>query len=274
MQPDTDNITAARPEPFKLAPILYWFAGADTIPPAWRARFGPPAGIWGRLRGLLRGDGDVTRAGQRGPADGVGLMAAPGRADAYAPKALSYEPEAQAWTQVESGVWLGVAHAAKPADFVRSRITLPLAYILSTDRGDWWIPVALLTAEHCNIPCVDAFELGAWRRVPAPGYERLAVAAERLYRIEIGDAADDDDPGPAWLRDTAILAFQANYALTGPELAALGVLNDDTYNAVAAILTDRDARAKKNAESAGSDTSSGAADSSPDTPPHSTTPRP
>lgn len=232
---------------YTLAPLLYHFAGADQIPAAWAARFADPAAAWGRNVGLARGDGHVMRRGELGPA-GVGILVAPGVMDSYAPEALHYAPDAQDWAEFETGAWCGVAKTAAPVDFMRKTICHPISYILKTSRGDWLMPVALLSAAHCNMPKVDQFRGGHWVRVANADFAQLSADAELLYKAETGEGPE---PGPDAMRDIAVRAIGANYALTGPEMGLLGLLNDDSYAAIAAILTDRAERQKKTVASAG-----------------------
>lgn len=237
-------------QPGTLAPLLYWFPGVDAIPAAWQYRFGPATGVWGRLAGLLRGDGYLCRKGQPGPAAGLGLLVCVGELPPQADnEALRYEPARQEWCELEPGAWAGVADTAKPGDFFRKAIAQPLSYSLkSSNRGEWYIPVATITSDMCALRMVDRFERSEWRRVPSPEHAEIAAIAERLYGVELGE---EPKPAAEWMRDAAIKALQVNYALTGPELALFGVLNDDSYDLVSAILTDRPARQKKTAEPGG-----------------------
>jgi hypothetical protein len=232
----------------QLAPLLYWFPGADRIPAAWQQRVGPASGIWGRLTGLLRGDGYSQRPGQPGPtaATAAGLLVAVGElALPITGDAVRYEPARQDWCEIEPGVWAGLADTATPADFARRRMLAPLVYVLTQTgarRADWYVPVARLASARCAIPMQDRFERGEWRRVPAPEYAALSAIAERLYDAETGACPQ---PSPEYIRNAAVTALQCNYALTGPELALFGVLNDSAYDAISAILTDREARTQK-----------------------------
>lgn len=234
----------------KIAPLLYWFPDADRIPPAWENRFGPATGIWGRLAGLLRGDGYLMRKSQHGPVEGkYGLMVSVGELAApQDPESIRYEPSMQDWSEIEENVWCGLAKSAKPGDFLRKTITTPISYLLTSDRGDWAVPVAILDSDRCGLRMVDAYSRGAWARVPVPEHSEIAKLADRLYKAETGEGAI---PDKTWMRDAAITALQINYALTGPELAMFGVLNDAAYDAVSAILTDREARQKKTAGAGG-----------------------
>ena len=234
--------SADNPELYTLMPLVYWFADGSGIPRAWQPRFGEPKTFWHGLLGAHRGSGYAQRPGL-GPTGATGLLVTPYSMDVLGANALRCDATAQDWIEVEAGVWLGVAKAATAVDFLRSRLTLPVQYMLTVDeRGRWLVPVGLLTAEHCNLALVDRFERGEWHQVAAPAYAAVSADAARLYAVEIGEA---DEPPRDEMREIVIRALQANHALTGPELAALGMLNDDVFEAVAAILTDRDARKKK-----------------------------
>lgn len=242
------------------APFLYFFAGVtgsdmDAIPAAWRARFGLDDGSSPPVRDYPHAKdacvpGCCCRSGA-GPGGAKGLLAAPYSIDAtHWEAALRYDRAAVAdEAEVEPGVWIIAAKRFDPADIMRrppliecdrQRLrVLRFDAPGSTAPRFWYIPCCLPSAWGCLLPQAERIEHGKWRRVPMPAYREIASIAETLYRAECGEAPV---PSAEWLRSATCEAFAVNYVITPAELGVLGVLHDITYQAVAGLLTDRQAR--------------------------------
>lgn len=265
----TDEQTTNNEAPTR-APLLYFFANTNRIPDAFRGRFGLESGFWGRLSALAGGEKCAHRDGSKGPDDQRGLLCTFFDAGHNPMEFLQYDESRQTWTEIEDGVWLGVDRDAMPEHFVREQIAMP-KYVLRPDaaREDytWFIPVALIDAEDCGLPRQDVYKKGQWHSVPKPGYGDIAERARYLYQYECGEV---EAPSREWMRETAVLAISVNYALTAPEMAALDLLNTDVYDAIADMLTDKQARQKKT-EPGSPDTNSGEPDDSTATDPHVST---
>lgn len=249
-----------------VSPIVYAFhattfgvSGAHesevaNLPPVWRLRFGidqepaacrlPPA-----RRNPPPGKGlqFVATFEASGPGAGPWLLVAPGGMD-YERDRCEYRPAEQCWTELEDGIWLGLADTATSMDFVRSRL-VPSPSVagaadydgIATTRGLWLIPVARVDSPDCQLPMVEAYRKGEWTHAPEQPYRNLAADALRAWQAERGELT----LSRAERRDIAIRALQCNYALTGPELAAYDVLADAAYDVILSIITDANARKKK-----------------------------
>lgn len=233
-----ENEPLAKPQ---YAPLLYLFIDQNTVPAAYRGRFGLESGFWGRLKGIIGGEQCTSRQNVAGPDGKRGLLAAPFDPGENPGEFLQFLPDRQEWTEIEEGVLLGVDRDAAPEHFLREEIASP-KYKLESDRGDWCLPVALLNAEGCGIPLQDKLEKGEWHTVPRPAYKEIAERALYLYQVECGEA---EPPSHNWLRETTIMAISLNYALTAAEIAALDLLHTDSYEAIKDILTDKQEREKK-----------------------------
>lgn len=239
--------------------LTYFFAGRKDIPPAWSIRFS--ALQWGMLAEPLDGNGSGNREsdGAPTPTGAPGLFVAVGSGWLEGER-VGYFPAEQEWAEIEDGVWVGILNTATPSDFYRRELSPDIrnaammanAMGVTTDRGCWMIPVAMIDAENCQLPTVDRYEKGAWKTAPRPAFQQIARDALAAYRHEIGEQELTREEQ----REICIRALQVNHALTGPELSIMGVLFPDAYDTILGILTDRRAR-KKKAKSAIANTVSG-----------------
>jgi|GEM_PF-5656788 len=236
----------------RMPPFVYFFAGVvgerpQEIPEAWRRRFRldglepfpgyPRAAEWP--------GGCVTRHCDAGPGGGPGLLACPyevtidrlATALTWPPPEGSPEP-----IEVEPGVWLAVSAAFNPFDVARRPLLAPLdinqVRCITTRHAEpahrWVIPCCLVGHPDCVLPMIDHYERGAWKAVPKHQYAHISEVAATIYRSQTGQG---DKPDRDWFREAVCDAVAVNYDISDVELAALGILDDDFYYAVAMLLT-------------------------------------
>ena len=233
----------ARKKPQKTVPFTYFFAGVtggkeEDIPPAWRERFyvgckGPfPA--YPAAREFP--PGCITKHCPAGPGGGAGLLAAPYSVPlTMLHGALEY-PQAETplvELEIDVGVWLVIGVTFTPFNIMRQPLMAPIdieRVRCVTSRHDepkhqWVIP--------CCLPMIDHMEKGVWRSLPRHEYCDIAKRAEVLVAGSFGQG---EKPDREWMRDACCAAVAVNYEITPAELGALGLLGDEFYNAVGALL--------------------------------------
>ena len=246
-----------------MLPLLYYFPGIDDrsdIPADFAERFSaePTPALWAGQSGRAGGDGGAFMADISGPlpGQGVGLLASPGDHGILDPASAFSYSDTYTWQRITDHCYIGVGPHFDPSDYLRSMPALPqdpatgehrpTRYYCRSRFGAgqvyWFVPIATIDTPHCEIRTCDQYADGEFTTAAHPVHATLAQYALQAWDIEQGT---QPDPGRIFWRDLAICALQTNYALTIPELSALGMLTDEVYTACAAIITDREARKKK-----------------------------
>lgn len=241
----------------RTAPIVYFFAGIEgdapeRIPEPWRQRFfldgKAPNPNYPQAREFP--GGATTRHLDAGPGGRPGLIAAP-----YTMSVEMWGPSLQypwdsdplAEVEVDADVWVLISSKFTPFDIMRSPVVAPLdiervkavATRHTPPQHRWVVPCCLPGHPECCLPMVDHYERGAWREVPRHEYAPIAHAAQAIVA---GQTGSGPVPDREQIRRFCCDAIALNYEITEIELAALGILSDDFYNAVASLLIGREAK--------------------------------
>lgn len=136
------------------------------------------------------------------------------------------------WTKID-GLSLGILPDLPPSAFERKTRLRGHPSLLGDGRL-WTIPVALLNAPNFTLPSFETMdEKGNWIWKVQERYEFLAELAKTLFETQGNELAED------FVRNACCALIGVNYDLIDVEIAALGLLTRDAYEAIVASLLDK-----------------------------------